>query len=123
MSNDATLIQPTENASTALARVVTDLDPAAAQSLRATFETMFAQADEWIARARDIRVTSEDQKREMKFARESRLALKDIRVNAEKTRKKLKEDSVRTGRAIDDFLRPSRIVICQRAKPSCCAPL
>ena len=37
----------------------------------------------------------------MKLARESRLALREIRVKAEHTRKKLKEDSLRKGKAID----------------------
>ena len=55
------------------------------------------------ARAKLIQVTSVEQTREMKFAREARLALRDIRVNAEKARKRLKEDSVRKGRAIDGF--------------------
>ena len=90
-----------ENASTALARVVTDLDLADAAQLRSAFEQMFAQADEWVARAKGIVVTSEDQKHEMRLARESRLALKDIRVNAEKTRKRLKENALRYGKAVD----------------------
>ena len=48
-----------------------------------------------------IVVTSVDDKEGMKRAREIRLKLKDIRVNVEKTRKELKEDSLRYGRAID----------------------
>lgn len=84
-----------------LATVVTDLEPESAMVLRASFDTLFAQAEEWTERARGIRVTSLDQKREMKLARESRLALREIRVKAEHTRKRLKEDSTRRGRAID----------------------
>jgi hypothetical protein len=84
-----------------LALVVTDLEPESALALRASFDTLFAQAEEWTARARGIRVTALDQKREMKLARESRLALRDIRVKAEHTRKRLKEDSTRRGKAID----------------------
>lgn len=79
----------------------TGLEPESAQTIRAAFDTMFAQADEWVARAKEIRVTSVEQRREMKLARESRLALREIRVNAEKARKRLKEDSLRRGKAID----------------------
>src|SRR5262249_42943564 len=48
-----------------------------------------------------IVVTDENDKRGMKLARDSRLALREIRVNAEKARKRLKEDSLRRGKAID----------------------
>lgn len=89
--------ETTDPMSTALA----GLEPDSATMLRSAFETMFAQADEWCARARSIQITSVDQKREMKLARESRLALREIRVNADKERKRLKEDSVRRGKAID----------------------
>ena len=84
-----------------LALAVRELEPESALALRSAFETMFAQADEWTARAKSIRVTSADDKRGMKLARESRLALREIRVNAEHARKRLKEDSTRRGKAID----------------------
>lgn len=87
--------------SDALALALTGLEPSSAVTLRSAFESMFAQAEEWTARAKGIVVTDLSQTREMKFARESRLALKEIRVNAEKTRKRLKEDSLRQGKAID----------------------
>lgn len=87
--------------SDALATVASGLEPESATALRATFDSLFAQAEEWTARAREIRVTDITQKREMKLARESRLALREIRVKAEHARKRLKEDSVRRGRAID----------------------
>jgi hypothetical protein len=81
--------------------VVTELEPESAIALRSAFDAMFAQADEWAARAKSIQVTSLDDKRGMKLARESRLALREIRVKAEHTRKRLKEDSTRRGKAID----------------------
>jgi hypothetical protein len=93
-ANEAT---PEEQVSLA----VRGLEPESAMTLRATFESMFAQTEEWAARAQSIKVTSVDQKREMKLARESRLALREIRVNAEHARKRLKEDSTRRGKAID----------------------
>lgn len=88
-------------ASDKLARVVSDLDTSSAEILRSAFNALFDQAEEWIRRAKEIEVTSVEQKREMKLARESRLALKELRVKAEHTRKRLKEESVRYGRAID----------------------
>jgi hypothetical protein len=45
-------------------------------------------------------VTDISQVREMKMAREARLALREIRINADKLRKELKEDSLRYGRAV-----------------------
>jgi hypothetical protein len=77
------------------------LTPDTAQSLRTAFESYFTQADEWRAKALSIQITRPDQLREMKLARETRLALREIRINAEKTRKALKEDSLRKGKAID----------------------
>lgn len=84
-----------------LAMATTGLEPDSALALRSAFESMFAQADRWVEQAKLIHVTSIDQKREMKLARESRLALREIRVKAEHARKRLKEDSTRRGKAID----------------------
>lgn len=84
-----------------LATALVGLEPDSATMLRSAFEAMFADADRWCASARAIRVTSESQKREMKMARESRLALREIRVNGEKARKRLKADIVLQGKAID----------------------
>lgn len=97
----ATTISTAMTTTERLETAVTGLEPDSAMAIRAAFETMFSQADEWVARARSITVTSIDQKREMKLARESRLALKEIRVKAEHARKRLKEDSTRRGKAID----------------------
>lgn len=84
-----------------LSNAVSDLEPDSAKALRAAFETMFSQVEEWEQRAKLIKVTSIDQKHEMKLARESRLGLRQVRINAENTRKRLKEDSLRRGKAID----------------------
>lgn len=91
----------TENASTALVAAVVDLDETSALALRTTFGPLAAQADEWMAKAQAINVTSADQKEEIALARESRLGLKSIRTRVEKLRKQLKEESLRKGQAID----------------------
>lgn len=65
------------------------------------FQDYFKLAAEWEKKARDIVVTSDEQKPEMEMARVGRLFLKEKRVTIEKTRKELKEQSLREGKAID----------------------
>ena len=91
----------THTAYTALATAVVGLDDESALSLRQTFETFAVQTDEWMGKALAIKVTSAEQTAEIKLARESRLGLRKIRVEVERLRKKLKEDSLRRGQAID----------------------
>ena len=110
------LVVKQEAPSDVLAAVVTDLEPESALTIRSTFVPLFEAAADWTRRAREIRVTSVDQKREMKLARESRLAVRECRINAENARKRLKADIVRRGKAIDgaaniikDLLEPIEI--------------
>lgn len=77
------------------------LELATANSLQDAFAAYFQQADEWRKKALAITVNDAGDKKSMQEARVVRLALKDIRVSAEKRRKALKEDSLRYGRAID----------------------
>lgn len=65
------------------------------------FAGFYQQADEWRQKATSIVVTSPDDKDQIEAARKTRLALKNLRVGADKTRKAMKEDSLRLGRAID----------------------
>ena len=81
----------------------TGLPVADAQLLGASFSGLFQRAKEVVGRSRGIVVTDAKQKLEMKMARESRLELRRIRIDGEKTKKTLKEDSLRRGRAIDGF--------------------
>ena len=76
------------------------LEPHTASMLKDRFVPMFEQAEQWKAKAESLVVTDATQTREMKMAREARLALRDIRLNADKTRKALKEDSTRYGKAV-----------------------
>lgn len=71
-----------------------------AAAIQAAFDGYFKQAAEWETRAKALVVTDVSQTREMKMAREARLALKNIRVEADKKRKALKEDSLRYGKAV-----------------------
>lgn len=77
------------------------LEESTLATIRAGFDEFFTKAEEWRQKAKAIKVTSADQKGEMKLARIARLELKNIRVDAEKARKRLKEDSLRMGKAID----------------------
>lgn len=105
----------------ALAVVVTDLEPESALAIRGAFGALFDQVAEWTRRAREIRVTSLDDKRGMKLARESRLAVRDVRIEAEHARKRLKSDIVRRGKAIDgaaniikDLLEPIEVYLLEQ---------
>lgn len=64
------------------------------------FTPFLDQAREWGLKASELVVTDINQTREMKMAREARLAMREIRINADKLRKELKEDSLRYGRAV-----------------------
>lgn len=66
-----------------------------------SFQGFFTQTEEWKEKAMTLQITDVAQKAEMKQAREARLALKNIRVQTEHTRKQLKEESLRTGQTID----------------------
>jgi len=96
-----------------LALATRDLEPAIADAIRNAFAAFFAQTEEWATKAGAIQVTDASQTREMRMARESRLALKDIRTSAEAVRKRLKEPYLRAGQAIDALAR----VIKERIEP------
>jgi len=70
-------------------------------NIEAGFKSAFEQAEKWRNQALAIKVTSLDQKAEMKMARTMRLELRDIRVNGEKTHKAMKADYLLAGKAID----------------------
>lgn len=74
-----------------------------AQSLRSSFAPLFASAQNILEKSRNIVVTDAAQKLEIKLARECRLALRAVRVEGDKIRKSLKDQSLREGRAIDGF--------------------
>jgi hypothetical protein len=77
------------------------LDKSKAQVLLDNFSNFFEIAADWENKAKSLTVNSIEQKAEMKMAREGRLFLKEKRVSVEKTRKQLKENSLREGQTID----------------------
>lgn len=95
-----TTTAPIESAAIVL-RTPADLSPTLEGSLREAFNDYFEKADMWRQKALAINVNDASEKEAMREARTIRLALKDIRVAAEKSRKSMKEDSLRMGKAID----------------------
>ena len=77
------------------------LDDTTTLSLQSNFEPFLIQAKEWEEKAKSIVVINENQKQEMVLAKEMRLEIKSFRVNVEKVRKELKEESLRKWQAID----------------------
>lgn len=76
------------------------LDTSQADSLMRSFAGFYSQARDLVEKCKGISVTDISQKDEMLKAKELRGSLRDIRVEADKTRAKLKENSLREGRAI-----------------------
>lgn len=85
-----------------LLKLITEskVEQSTALTLQNAFLPAYDQLIQWSEKAKTLVVTDGSQTREMKMAREARLALKDIRVNANKTRLALKEDSTRYGKAV-----------------------
>lgn len=69
------------------------------------FGAPFTEAGEILAHYQEIEVTDVDQRDLMAIAKSRRLILKKIRTTVENTRKELKEDSLRKGKAIDAVAR------------------
>lgn len=76
------------------------VEPSTALTITNAFGGFFSQIDNWKTKLDTVQVTDIEQKKEMKLAREIRLALADIRITADKKRKELKEDSNRYGKAV-----------------------
>ena len=74
--------------------------PTQAEFLIENFKNIFETAKEYEIKAREIKITDVSQVKEMQEARAIRIELKNLRVNADKKRKELKEESLRTGKAI-----------------------
>jgi hypothetical protein len=89
----------------ALVRIIeqSGLDKIKADQLLEKFTDLVGIAALWEAKAKEIVVTDESQTDLMKQAREGRLLLKEKRVEVEKTRKQLKDASLKEGRAIDSI--------------------
>lgn len=77
------------------------LEEKKAQPMVDNFQQFFQDAVEKKVKAMELTVTSETQIEKMQQARDLRLDIKKVRIDCEKKRKELKEDSLKTGRLID----------------------
>lgn len=77
------------------------LETTKAQVILGQFKDYFDIAGEWEEKAKAIVVTDASQTADMEMARVGRLFLREKRIAIEKTRKELKEQSLREGKAID----------------------
>ncbi len=77
------------------------LESTKSQYILDKFQSYFQIAADWEVKARAIIVTDESQKSEMQMARTGRLFLREKRIAIEKSRKELKEQALREGKAID----------------------
>lgn len=71
-------------------------------ALKNQFEEFQQQANEWLEKAKAIVVTEENKDEVIPEARKARLALRNIRINVEKKRVEMKEESLRRGKLIDE---------------------
>lgn len=90
---------------TALVKAVEEsgVEKQTGEMLIGSFINFFGQIGTWKKQAEAIVITDASQTAQMKIARTARLALRDIRLNADKKRKELKEDSLRYGRTVQSI--------------------
>lgn len=77
------------------------LETTKAQVILEKFQDYFRMAADWEVKAHALVVTDAGQTAEMKMARDGRLFLQKRRTEVENTRKQLKEQALREGKAID----------------------
>ena len=77
------------------------LEPTKAEAMLKQFGDYFSIAADWERKAKAIVVTDVSQQADMAMARVGRLFLREKRIAVEKTRKEMKEQSMREGKAID----------------------
>jgi len=77
------------------------LEKTKANILLNNFKDYFDIASEWEIKSKEIVIKDESQTAEMEMARIGRLFLREKRIAIEKSRKELKEQSLREGKAID----------------------
>jgi hypothetical protein len=90
-----------EAPTTALARIVQPLEPSKAAIVRAGFEAMFCQLDEWHQDTARIAAKDPSEPGTRKRAEVVRKEIKASRVALDKKRKEMKEGILKEGRAID----------------------
>lgn len=77
------------------------LDTQKAEILQSKFGNMVETVELWKKRSSTLIITDESQKTEIEMAKQAYKLIKTVRIDVEKTRKSLKEDSLKEGKAID----------------------
>ena len=80
--------------------------------IKEKFQDFTEAIEEWSEKANAIVVTEETQKELMAEARQGRLLLKSKRIEVEKVRKSLKEQSLSEGRLIDSVANSNNAKAC-----------
>lgn len=91
-----------------LTPVLSELPPDKATQLEKAYADLKTQADQWMTKAKSIVVTDASQLKEMKLARESRLALVKVRGLVEKMRLSLVAEAKQYTQAVDAYARGIR---------------
>lgn len=87
------------------------LEPVQAKSLLDNFGDYFVKAHKLTTKAKSINVTDVSQVDEMQEARELRIELKNLRVEADKTRILLKEGYLRGGNAVQEIFNDIKKIV------------
>jgi hypothetical protein len=90
-----------KNTESAVMVFETELNEAERVGLATTFNEFEVGITDLLKQAASIEVASIEDKEAMKLARSTRLALRQVRIDVEKTRKELKAESLLKGKAID----------------------
>jgi len=77
-----------------------EINSSTSQLIKEKFEPFIADMEQWKKKAEGLVVVDATEKAKMRDAREARLALRAVRVEADKVRKALKEDSNRYNKAV-----------------------
>lgn len=99
MNNQQTDLTPS-NLVTIITETGLEIDSKTSQLIKEKFEPFIAEMEQWKEKAEGLVVVDATEKAKMRDAREARLALRAVRVEADKVRKALKEDSNRYNKAV-----------------------
>jgi len=80
-----------------------NLDEQKSVALKEKFNPVFQIVEEWKQKSAALIITDISQKPEIAMAKEAYKSIKNIRIDIEKTRKSLKEESLKEGKAIDEI--------------------
>jgi len=96
--------QQTDLAPSSLATIITEtgleINSSTSQLIKDKFEPFVKEMEQWKEKAEGLVVVDVTEKDKMREARVARLALRAVRVDADKVRKALKEDSNRYNKAV-----------------------